>query len=107
MEIVFGVIGFFAGLFLWSNIFGSIFATLPVEKQMVKAGAIPSVRWTKVIVPIIFAVIILALTAILAKPFFFGSLIAAFILIFNIGKLRNEALQNFKEEMERVAPKGA
>ena len=107
MEILFGIIGFFAGLFLWSSILGSIFATLPVEKQMVKAGVVPSVRWTKIIVPIIFAAIVLAVTAILAKTFFYGSLVAGFILLFNIGKLRSEALQNFKEDMERIAPKGA
>lgn len=107
MEIIMGIIGFFAGLFLWSNILGSIFATLPVEKQMVKAGVIPSVRWTKIMVPITFAVIVLAATVILAKTFFYGSLVAGFILLFNIGKLRSEALQNFKEDMERVAPKDA
>lgn len=101
MELLVGGLGVIVGLFLWSNIFGSIFGTLHVEKQMVAAGIIPKVGWGKIVGAITFAVIVLGLTAIFAKTFFYGALVGGLLMIFNIGKLRAEALENFQEEHAR------
>ena len=38
MSLLIGAIGFILGLFLWSNIYGSIFGTFPVEKKAVRDG---------------------------------------------------------------------
>ena len=104
MEYVIGGLGFFVGLFLWSSIFGSLFGTIPVEKEMVRAGIIPKIRWSKIIVAIAFAVIVLGLSAFFAKTIFYGALIGGVVMLFNIGKLRAEAIQNFHDEQKRQNP---
>lgn len=101
MDFVIGALGFFIGLFLWSNIFGGLFGTLPLQKALVKDGEIPKVDWIKIVVSILIAVAILVLTFIFAKTFFFGAAAAGFIMLFNIGKLKREAVQNYLEEKSR------
>ena len=98
MELAIGLLGFFVGLFLWSNIYGSLFGTLPLEKKLVKAHVLKKVNWAKIIAPILFAVIVLGVTAIFAKSFFIGTLPAGVVMLFNIGKLRREAAENLHNE---------
>jgi hypothetical protein len=102
MGFVIGALGFIFGLFLWSNILGSLFATLPLEKKLVKAGVKEKIDWTKIIGAIVFAAIVLTLTAVFARTFFFGTLVGGFIMLFNIPKLRGEAIENYQEEQARA-----
>lgn len=98
MEIGLGFLGLIVGLFLWSNIFGSLFGTLPLEMKLVKAHVLKKINWAKIIAPILFAVIVLVVTAIFIRFFFYGTLVAAFIMLFNIGKLRAEAAENLRND---------
>jgi 4-hydroxybenzoate polyprenyltransferase len=101
MDIALGLLGFIVGVFMWSNIYGSIFGTMPVERKAVKAGLSKKINWAMVIIPIIIAIVILTIAAKFSKNFFYGSIVAAFIMLFQIHKLRIEAVQNFQEKYER------
>ncbi len=105
MDITLSILGVIVGLFLWSNIWGSLFATLPLEKKLVKAGLKEKVDWAKIVGAISFAIIVLILTAIFARHFFYGTLVGGFIMLFNIRKLRAEAIENYQEEKARNAKK--
>lgn len=98
MNIVIGIVGFAIGLFLWSSVLGSLFATLPLQKQLKKAGEIKDIHWASVLLPILFAGVVLGLTAIFAKTFFYGSLVGGVCMLFNIGKLKREAFENYQNE---------
>lgn len=102
MEIILGTLGFFIGLFLWSNILGSFFGTLSIERHLVKTNQQQNVRWAKIIFPVIFAVLVLILTFILLRPFFIGTIPAAIVMLFNIGNLKSEAFKNHITESKEV-----
>jgi hypothetical protein len=109
MELLIFTAGFFIGLFLWANIIGSIFAALPIRLKMKKEGVIKKVGWIHIVGPLILPAIILTLSAIYLKPFFYGSLIGAVLMLFSISGLRREASENFIREefsvMSLVKPK--
>ena len=98
MEIILLIVGFFLGLFLWSNIIGSIFASLPLRMKMKKEGVIDKVGWLYIIGPMIIPIVVLAVTAKYLPAFFFGSVGAGITILFNIKGLKNEAAANFVKE---------
>lgn len=99
MNYVFGAIGLVVGIFLWSSIWGSLFATLPLRLKMKKAGEIKSIKWpTLVLGPIIFASTVLILSYVFLTPFFYGSVIAGVVMLTQIGNLKREAVENYIEE---------
>ena len=102
MDNVLVIVGLVVGLFLWSSIYGSIFGTLPLQRQLKKHGAIQSINWLSIIAPIVVAVLVITLTAIFVRHFFYGTLFAGVIMLFNIGKLRGEALENYQRDLNRT-----
>lgn len=88
------------GIFLWSNVLGCLFATLPIQTKLVKSGVLKKVDWVKIIGSIFFAVIVFSVTAVFLRPFFIGTLPAGVIMLFNIGKLRAEELEQISESLE-------
>ena len=98
MNYLIGLFGLVVGLFLWSNILGSLFGTLPVEKMLKQSGKINNVSYLRIILPIIFSGAILLVSALFWKYFFYGSIVGGVLMLFNLGKLRGEALENATRE---------
>lgn len=94
MDILLWFAGLFIGLFLWSNILGSIFATLPLELARKKAGFAGAPNYAKIILPIIFATTVITLFWLYQKNLFYGNIFGGVIMLFNIGKLKREAAEN-------------
>jgi hypothetical protein len=99
MSLLIGAFGFIIGLFLWSNVFGTLFGTYPVEKKMVENGISIKINWGMIVGTLAFAIAVLALTAIFARTFFYGTLAAAVVMLFNIPKLKSEAYDNFMNDL--------
>lgn len=98
MELVIGLIGWIVGLFLWSNIFGSLFATLPIVMKLKKSGDIKEIKWMPIIGSVIFAAVVLGSAAIWARAFFTGALVGGVFILFSLGKLRREAIENIQRD---------
>ncbi len=100
MEFLQLIIGFIIGTFLWANIFGSLFATLPLSLRFKRQGLVDSVGWRYILTPLILYSIVILVIAFFWKMVFFGSLAGGVIMLFSIGKLRREAAENI---MSRLA----
>ena len=94
------VVGWLVGLFLWSNILGSIFATLPLRMQLMREGIIKTMNWPYIIIPIIWSSIALILASIFSSEFLYGSLVAGVMIFFRIHKLKDEATESFLQSRE-------
>lgn len=95
MSILISLAGFVIGLFLWSSVIGSIFATLPLQRRLKMEGSINQVNWFSVLAPLSLAAVVLALTALFLNNFFLGSLVAGIMILFNIPNLKREAYENY------------
>lgn len=98
LDLILLIVGFFIGLFLWSNIIGSLFATLPLRMKMKKEGVIDKIGWLYIIGPMLIPIVVLIVTAKYFPAFFFGSVGAGITILFNIKGLKNEAAANFVKE---------
>lgn len=99
MNYIFGILGLVVGIFLWSSIWGTLFATLPLRLKLKNDGEIESVKWpTLILGPIVFASVVLLLSYIYLTPFFYGSVIAGLVMLTQIGNLKREAVENYLEE---------
>ena len=98
MNYLLGIIGLVIGLFLWSNVIGSLFASLPLQLKLKRVGVIPNVGWLRIVLPTVFACIIFILFFALSKPMFYGSLLASVLILFNLGNLKKEAYETFRKE---------
>ncbi|MEX2006801.1 MAG: hypothetical protein WD877_01320 [Candidatus Saccharimonadales bacterium] len=103
MEILIGLAGLIVGLFLWSNIYGGLFATLPIVMKLKKSGDIKQIKWGQLLGSVVLASLILLAAAIWVKPFFAGAVVAGAIMLFNIGKLRGEARENIKRDYPEIS----
>jgi hypothetical protein len=91
-EIIFGVIGFFVGLFLWSTIYGRI-----MEMYLRKSMHLPS-NLAVCLVSILITAGILALGSIFITGFIYGAVVSGIVMLFNIGKLKNEVIETIQNK---------
>lgn len=102
MNYLLGIIGLVIGLFLWSNIIGSLFASLPLQLKLKKVGVLNNIGWLLIILPILFSGVVIILFAIYSKPMLYGSLVAGVLILFNIGNLKREAYENFRKDKPKA-----
>lgn len=100
MNYIIGIFGVLIGLFLWSNIIGSLFASLPIELKLKKSGVLDEINWIKIVVPVVFSSIVIIIGAVFSKYFLYGTLLAGVLILFNLGNLRKEALENIEKDMD-------
>ena len=93
ISIVLIFLGLFLGLFLWSNVLGSLFATIPAEKRRVKEGSQQKVHWLRILFTITLSLTILLVASYFSGAFMIGAGISLIIMIFNIGNLQKEERQ--------------
>lgn len=96
-----GFIGWVVGLFLWSNILGSIFATLPLRRKLLRTGEIKKMNWPVIIVPIVWSSLVLIVVSAFSTTFMYGSLWAGIMIIFSVNKLKAEAIESYLAGDER------
>lgn len=94
------LVGWVVGLFLWSNILGSIFATLPLRMQLMREGVVKTMNWSIIVIPIIWSSIALIIASIYSTEFLYGSLVAGVMIFFQIHKLKAEATESFLQSSE-------
>ena len=63
-----------------------------------KSGAIKQIKWAQIVLSVIFAAVVLILTAIWARAFFTGALVAGVFILFRIGHLKSEAIENIQKD---------
>jgi len=108
ITIILGILGFIAGLFLWSNILGSVFVTIPIANKLKKQGIIKPEDYSllKMLAPIILPVIIFVLSFFYFRIFLYTSLISLLLIFLSLGKLRQEAYENLiNEQVQNEARK--
>ncbi len=93
MELFIGFIGFVTGLFLWSTVIGTIFASIPAQKRKVKEGVKEKVEWLPLLASVIVSLSIILAISYFSTPYFIGSSIAGVVMLFNIGNLKTEEKQ--------------
>lgn len=106
MEIVWalllGIAGLFVGFFVWASFIGTIFATIPVKLKAKRLGLIKSVNPLLITFQFLISVIIIVAMLIFAPIMFYTSLYGLFKMIFGISGLRQEAVENLKNEYEGI-----
>ncbi|MDO8591544.1 MAG: hypothetical protein Q7R60_01290 [bacterium] len=98
MEMLYGLIGWAIGLFLWSSILGGLFATLPLVIRLKKSGDIKQIKWVPIIGSVMIAVVVLVAIAVWARQLFTGALVASVFILFSLGKLKREAIENIRRD---------
>ena len=105
MTIVIGLVGWVVGMFMWSNIIGSLLATLPKVMKLRKAGLIKEVKWLTILGPTIFSLIILVIAYFLSRTFFYAALFGGLLILFNYRSLKREAVENIFRDYPELQPK--
>lgn len=100
MKYVLIITGVVSGLYLWSNVWGSIFATLPIRLKMARNGQIKKVKWSTVVVPFILSLTLIILISLLSRYYMYGSIVSCVIAFMSIPSLRKEALNNNMPDSE-------
>lgn len=97
MEIILFIIGAVIGLFSWSSIWGCLFAAIPVRRALIRQGLLDNMDWKSIIAPLLFSTAVLILMYIFSKTMFYGSLLGCLAILFNIGSLKREELENLEK----------
>lgn len=100
ITIALGISGFIAGLFLWSNIIGSLFGTIPIASKLKRQGIIKREDYSllKMLAPVVLPLIIFVLSYFYFRIFLYASLISLVLILLSLGKLRQEAYENLINE---------
>lgn len=100
VNIIIAIISWAVGLFLWSNIIGSLFAALPFRLKLKKIGEVKSVQWHFILVPIVWSILAIIILSYFSTAFFIGSSIAGVMILFRIGELRKEEIEKYMSSQE-------
>lgn len=106
MEILIGIVGFFVGLFAWSQIVFPLALVIPRAVVARKRNVIRNTYFIKVLTPVFISSFIIFVGSYLSREllifslpaFFAGSLISFVMILFNIGNNKN------KEDMLKAYP---
>lgn len=98
MEIVIGVVGFFVGLFAWSQIVFPLVLVMPRAVAAKKQNKIQSTYFIRVLTPVLISSVVLFVSSYLSREllifslpaFLTGSLIALVMVLFNIKNKENK-----------------
>jgi hypothetical protein len=91
-EIIFGVIAFLVGLYLWSTVLGRI-----MEIKLRKSVNLP-LKLPLNITSLIIAIAILTVGSIFLVGAVYGVLISGIVMLVNIRKLRGEVVESIQKE---------
>jgi hypothetical protein len=94
MDILWWIAGFMIGLYVWAAFWGTLLATIPANLKAKRLGFIKEINRLKISGQLLFSGLVILAMFVFAKPMFYGSVIAAIIMLFNVSKLRVEAIEN-------------
>lgn len=90
--IVFGVLGFIMGLFLWSTVFGRF-----IEIVLTKKASLPNNTLLSIL-SLIIGLVLLGLGSYYLDGFMIGAIASGIAMLFNIGKLQQEVIESIEKK---------
>lgn len=98
MGILLLIFGFVAGIFLWAAVLGTLFLHLPGVIRLKRAGIIHKINLSPIVGPILFSGTLLVVGYVLSLNFAWGASYGAIAMLFNLGHMRKENVENIVRE---------